>query len=67
VGEVMPIITWLGGRRFVMTMGCGLVTTLLCFFGKIDGGTYSVVICATVAAYITGNGVEKAFGTKGGE
>lgn len=60
----MPIITWLGGRRYVMTMGCGLITSLLCFFGKIDGGTYSLVICATVAAYITGNGVQKALENK---
>lgn len=50
----------MGGRRFVMTMGCGIVTTILCWFGKIDGGTYATVICATVAAYITGNTAQKA-------
>jgi len=54
-----PIITKLGGRRFILTIGCGIATTILCWFGKIDGMTFSAVIIATVAAYITGNTWQK--------
>lgn len=48
-----------GGRRFLLTLGCGAVTSLLIWFGKIDGGVYASVIIATVAAYITGNVAQK--------
>lgn len=46
----------LGGRRFVVTVGAGIVTTLLQWFGKLDpaGTTYAMVIGATVAVYIAG-------------
>ena len=56
-----PIET-LGGRKFVMTLGCGLATTALTWFGKIDGATYSLVIVATVGAYIAGNVAQKRGG-----
>jgi hypothetical protein len=47
----------IGGRRFLLTLGCGAVTALLQYLGKLDpaGTTYSLVTIATVAAYITGN------------
>lgn len=54
-----PRLTTLGGRRFLLTMVSGAGTWLLCWFGKIDGGVYSVVTIATVAAYITGNVAQK--------
>lgn len=47
--------THLGGRKFVLAVGCGAVTSLLTYLGKIDGGTYSVVILGTVGAFIVGN------------
>lgn len=52
-------LTRIGGRRFLLTMVSGAGTWLLCWFGKIDGGVYSVVTIATVAAYITGNVAQK--------
>jgi hypothetical protein len=47
-----------GGRKFLITLGCGVATTALTWFGKIDGGVYSAVIIATVAAYIAGNAAQ---------
>lgn len=51
----------IGGRRFLMSIGAGVATTVLQWFGKLDnaGSTYSVVVIATVAAYITGNVTQK--------
>lgn len=48
-----------GGRRFLLTVGCGAVTAFLCWHGKISDGVYSAVIIATVAAYIAGNTGQK--------
>jgi hypothetical protein len=41
--------------KFIATIGCGLSTTLLCYWGKISGETYAMVIIATVGAFIAGN------------
>lgn len=46
-----------GGRRFIMALGAGVITSILQWFGKLDpaGTTFGLTIVATVAAYITGN------------
>ena len=46
-----------GGRRFLLTIGAGLVTACLQWFGKLDpaGMAYSAVLIGTVGAYIAGN------------
>lgn len=56
----------LGGRRFIMALGAGVMTTLLQWFGKLDpsGTTYAIVIGSTVAAYIAGNVTESIKTTK---
>lgn len=50
----------LGGRRFLLALGAGVMTTVLQWFGKLDaaGTTYAIVIGSTVAAFITGNVAE---------
>lgn len=48
-----------GGRKFVMVLGCGFVTTLLCWFGKISGDVYAETIKWTVGAFVTGTAFER--------
>lgn len=48
-----------GGRRFLMTMGCGVACTVLVWFAKIDGAIFRDIIIATVAVYIAGNVTQK--------
>lgn len=49
----------IGGRRFLMSMGCGIACTALVYFGKIDGNIFRDVVVATVGAYIAGNTIQK--------
>lgn len=51
----------IGGRRFFLAFWNGCMATLLQWAGKLDpaGSTYALVIGATVAAYITGNVVQR--------
>ncbi len=56
-------LTALGGRRFLMTMGCGIACTVLVWFAKIDGNIFRDIIIATVAVYIGGNTYQKVKAT----
>lgn len=49
----------IGGRRFLMTMGCGMACTVLVWFAKIDPPIFRDIIIATVAVYIAGNVTQK--------
>lgn len=57
----------LGGRRFLLTVAAQLSCNVLVWWGKISDDVYSVVILATVAAYITGNVVQRKIEAKVGE
>lgn len=48
-----------GGRRFVMTMGCGIVCTILVVLGHITDVIFRDTIIATVSVYIAGNTTQK--------
>lgn len=54
----MNLLTF-GGRRFLLTVGCGIATTALCWFGKISDQVYATVTVLTVGAYIAGNTTQK--------
>lgn len=58
----MNIASW-GGRRFLLTVGCGIASTALVWFSKISDEVYATVIIATVGAYIAGNTVQKVKGS----
>lgn len=51
----------IGGRRFLATIGAGIVTSLLQWNGNLDpaGSTYALVIVGTVGSYIAGNTAQK--------
>ena len=55
----MAPLTRFGGRRFLMTMGCGMACTGLVWFAKIDPPIFRDIIIATVAVYIAGNTIQK--------
>ena len=55
-----------GGRRFLLTLCCAWISTGLLIGGYISESIYRDLIIATVAAYITGNTVQKLT-SKGGE
>ena len=46
-------------RKFLLSLLSLVSASALVWFAKIDGGVYSAVMVATVAAYITGNVVQK--------
>lgn len=56
-------LTCVGGRRFLLTVGCGIASTVLVWFAKISDEVYATVIIATVGAYIAGNTVQKVKGS----
>lgn len=50
-----------GGRRFLLTVTTQIAITALQWNGKLDpaGSSYSMMTIAVVAAYITGNVIQK--------
>lgn len=48
-----------GGRRFLMTMGAGITSSVLVWCDKVTSEAWAAVVIATVAAYITGNTWQK--------
>jgi len=49
----------LGGRKFVLTLGCAVACTALLWFGKLDSGSFTAIILGTVGLYIGGNVTQK--------
>ena len=59
---VSPLTAW-GGRRFLLTVGAGIVYTLLRLIDKLDITGYVTLQVATVAVYIGANTVQKVKAT----
>jgi hypothetical protein len=51
-------LTTLGGRKFILSIGCGIVSSLLLWFGKLDANNYTMLIGFTIGAYITGGTID---------
>jgi uncharacterized membrane protein YeaQ/YmgE (transglycosylase-associated protein family) len=58
------VMKWVS-RKFLLSLGCGAVTSSLCYLGKIDGAVYATVVLGTVGAYIAGNVAQKGKGDAG--
>lgn len=59
MGLSVNLFQLFGGNRCGITLGCGIATKLLCFFGKITGDVYAMVTIATVGAYIAGRTTQR--------
>ena len=59
----IDIIHASGGRKFFLTLGCGVMCTILVWFAKIPADIFRDIIMGTVAAYITGNVYKAVKGT----
>lgn len=46
---------WVGGRRFALTLGSGVVNTILLWFGKLSETNFRDLVVATVGVYIAAN------------
>lgn len=53
-----------GGRKFLLTLTCMIVTAALTALGYLDPDNYTTIIIATVGAYIAGNVVQKSSANK---
>jgi len=51
--------TILGGRRYLMTMGCCAISTVLVWHGKIGGGEFVTLISLAMAFYNAANTAQK--------
>ena len=48
-----------GGRRFVMAMGAGIVSTILFMLNKLTQGNYMMLQSGTILMYLAANNHEK--------
>lgn len=57
----------LGGRRFLLSVGAGIVNSILFAFGCMTEGGYVTLTLATVGAYIAAGTTEKWKAMKSGQ
>ena len=53
--EEYSLLQRVGGQKFILAMLVVILTTVLCWFSKIDAGIYSVVIVSVVGAFVAGD------------
>jgi hypothetical protein len=52
-------IETLGGRRYTLTLGCGVACSFLLWFAKLSDASFATIILGTVGVYIAGNTYQK--------
>lgn len=62
--RIQSAITGCGGRRFLMTVGAGVVDSLLLIGHFIDQGTYATLTLATVGVYIGASTMQQMQGNR---
>lgn len=58
VNKNIDYLKYVGGRKFTLSLISIIFTTVLCWFGKIEPGIFSVVVVAAIGAYTTGNVIQ---------
>lgn len=58
VSEEYSLMERIGGQKFILSMVVIFLTTLLCWFSKIEEGIYSVVIVAVVGSFVAGDVIQ---------
>lgn len=48
-----------GGRAFLLALGCGVVTSIMRWFGHLDDHTYGIIISVSVGTYIGKSAVDE--------
>lgn len=65
--NLRKVIEALGGRRFILSCGAGVITSVLVWYAKITPEVYRDVILGTVGLYIAGNTFQKTRSTNAAE
>lgn len=50
-----PLAKYLGGRKFIIVLIALILSSVLLWFGKLDGTLYQNLNIATIIGFITGN------------
>jgi hypothetical protein len=61
------LISSAGGRKFLVVVGAGIVTTILCATGIVTESVYETVVIGIVGLFITGNVVQAVTAPKKGQ
>lgn len=58
ISSNVDYLKYVGGRKFTLSLISILITAILCWFGKIEAGIFSVVVVSAIGAYTTGNVIQ---------
>ena len=53
-----------GGRRFLLTVGTQVLSSLLLWYGKLTADSYAMLILGTVGVFIGANTYQKVKGVQ---
>jgi hypothetical protein len=58
ISKNIDYLKYIGGRKFSLSLVSIIFTTVLCWFGKIEPGIFSVVVVSAIGAYTAGNVIQ---------